>query len=112
MSYANFAASAQSALENVIIEFIEELKESTGLDNLAIAGGVALNCSANGKVERSQRTDPDECCDTATAVRNVVFDFIGNPGADHQRGHQKYRKACDQKLTPQASLRERLDIHS
>lgn len=66
----------------------------------------------NGKVERSQRTDPDECCDTATAVRNVVFDFIGNPGADHQRGHQKYRKACDQKLTPQASLRERLDIHS
>jgi len=53
MSYANFAASAQRALENVIIEFIEELKESTGLDNLAIAGGVALNCSANGKVERS-----------------------------------------------------------
>lgn len=53
MSYANFAASAQSALENVIIEFIEELKESTGLDNLVIAGGVALNCSANGKVERS-----------------------------------------------------------
>ncbi|MBE0507436.1 MAG: hypothetical protein IBX50_12090 [Marinospirillum sp.] len=53
MSYANFAASAQCALENVIIGFIEELKERTGLDNLVIAGGVALNCSANGKVERA-----------------------------------------------------------
>ncbi|PUE11253.1 hypothetical protein B9Z51_02785 [Limnohabitans sp. T6-5] len=53
MSYANFAASAQNALEDVIIEFIEELKESTGFDNLVIAGGVALNCSANGRIERS-----------------------------------------------------------
>lgn len=53
MSYANFAASAQRALEDVISGFIEELKESTGLDNLVIAGGVALNCSANGKIERS-----------------------------------------------------------
>lgn len=52
MSYANFAASAQRALEDVIIDFIKELKESTGLDNLVIAGGVALNCSANGKIER------------------------------------------------------------
>jgi carbamoyltransferase len=53
MSYANFAASVQLALENVIIDFIKELKENTGLDNLVIAGGVALNCSANGKIERS-----------------------------------------------------------
>ncbi|MFV2950025.1 carbamoyltransferase C-terminal domain-containing protein [Pseudomonas japonica] len=53
MSYANFAASAQKALEDVIIDFVKELKEVTGLDNLVMAGGVALNCSANGKVERS-----------------------------------------------------------
>ena len=53
MSYANFAASVQSALELVIIDFVKELKEKTGLENLVMAGGVALNCSANGKVERS-----------------------------------------------------------
>lgn len=53
MSYANFAASAQNALEDVIIDFVRQLKEETRLDNLVIAGGVALNCTANGEIERS-----------------------------------------------------------
>ena len=53
MSYANFAASAQNALENVLLDFVAELKEKTGLDNLVMAGGVTLNCSANGKIEQS-----------------------------------------------------------
>jgi carbamoyltransferase len=53
MSYANFAASAQNILENILLDFIKELKEKTKLNNLVIAGGIALNCSANGKLERS-----------------------------------------------------------
>lgn len=53
MSYANFAASAQNSLEQIILDFIKELKEKTNVDNLVIAGGVALNCSANGKIEHS-----------------------------------------------------------
>lgn len=53
MSYANFAASVQKALEDVILDFIYELKEKTALDNLVVAGGVALNCSANAKIEQS-----------------------------------------------------------
>lgn len=53
MSYANFAASAQKALEDVILDFVAELKEVTNLDNLVLSGGVALNCSANGKIEKS-----------------------------------------------------------
>lgn len=54
MSYANFAASAQKSLEDVLLDFVAELKEKTKLDNLVIAGGVALNCSANGKIEQSK----------------------------------------------------------
>lgn len=53
MSYANFAASVQKALEDVLIDFVEELKEFSDIDNLVLAGGVALNCSANGKIEKS-----------------------------------------------------------
>lgn len=53
MSYANFAASVQKSLEEVLIDFVKELKEFSNMDNLAIAGGVALNCSANGKIEKS-----------------------------------------------------------
>lgn len=54
MSYANFAASAQNALELIILDFVRELKEKTRVDNLVISGGVALNCSANGRIERSE----------------------------------------------------------
>ena len=53
MGYANFAASVQKVLEDILLDFVKELKEKTGLDNLVIAGGVALNCSANGKIEKS-----------------------------------------------------------
>ena len=54
MGYANFAASVQKTLEDVILDFVKELKEKTVLNNLVMAGGVALNCSANGKIERSE----------------------------------------------------------
>lgn len=53
MSYANFAASVQKSLEDVLLDFVLELKEVTGMDNLVISGGIALNCSANGKIEKS-----------------------------------------------------------
>ena len=54
MGYANFAASAQKAVEDTLLDFVAELKETTGLDSLVIAGGIAQNCSANGKIEESQ----------------------------------------------------------
>ena len=53
MSYANFAASVQKAMEDVLLDFVLELKEKTKSDNLVISGGVALNCSANGKIAQS-----------------------------------------------------------
>ena len=53
MSYANFAASVQRSLENTLLDFVLELKEYTKMDNLIIAGGIPLNCSANGKIEQS-----------------------------------------------------------
>ena len=37
MSYANFAASAQKSLEDVLLDFVAELQEKTKLDNLVIS---------------------------------------------------------------------------
>ncbi len=54
MAYANFASSVQKALEETLLDFIAELKEVTGADSLVIAGGIAQNCSANGRIEESQ----------------------------------------------------------
>jgi len=48
MGYADFAASVQASLEAAILGLAAHARRETGLRKLAFAGGVALNCSANG----------------------------------------------------------------
>jgi carbamoyltransferase len=48
----DIAASIQTALEDVILRITRSLAAETGLPNLCLAGGVALNCVANGKILR------------------------------------------------------------
>jgi carbamoyltransferase len=48
----DLAASVQSVLEEVILKLCRSIARETGLKNLCLAGGVALNCVANGKVLR------------------------------------------------------------
>ncbi|MCJ7503509.1 MAG: carbamoyltransferase [Acidobacteriia bacterium] len=48
--YANMAASAQVILEEVYFHALDYLYGRTGLSRLCLAGGVALNSVANGKV--------------------------------------------------------------
>lgn len=49
----DIAASAQAALEMVILHMVKHLTLRTGEKNLCLAGGVALNCSANTVVANS-----------------------------------------------------------
>ncbi|MBB6175131.1 carbamoyltransferase [Nocardiopsis mwathae] len=53
MAYADFAASAQAALEETILGLARRARELTGLNRLAVAGGVGLNCTANGRLADS-----------------------------------------------------------
>ncbi len=48
--HADVAAGIQGLLEELLLEQVERLHRSTGLDALCMAGGVALNCSANGRI--------------------------------------------------------------
>lgn len=48
----DLAASIQAVLEEVVLRLTRSLAKETGMDNLCMAGGVALNCVANGKVLR------------------------------------------------------------
>lgn len=48
----DIAASIQAVTEEVVIKLARGIKKSTGLSNLCLAGGVALNCVANGKLLR------------------------------------------------------------
>jgi carbamoyltransferase len=46
------AASVQRVTEEVMLRVVRDLHARTGLPNLCLAGGVALNCVANGRILR------------------------------------------------------------
>ena len=46
----NLASSLQARLEEVYLGMLKKLGERTGLKNVCLAGGVAFNCVANGKI--------------------------------------------------------------
>jgi carbamoyltransferase len=48
----DIAASIQVVTEEVIIKMARDIRRSSGQKNLCLAGGVALNCVANGKLLR------------------------------------------------------------
>ena len=48
--HADVAKSTQEVLETILIEKASYLHDKTGFENLCMAGGVALNCVANGKI--------------------------------------------------------------
>ncbi|MCC6217605.1 MAG: carbamoyltransferase [Polyangiaceae bacterium] len=48
----DLAASIQAVTEEIVLRLARDLRERTGLDALCLAGGVALNCVANGRLVR------------------------------------------------------------
>jgi carbamoyltransferase len=50
--HMDIAASIQKVTEEVMLRLARSLRREHGLDNLCLAGGVALNCVANGKILR------------------------------------------------------------
>jgi carbamoyltransferase len=53
--HMDLAASVQAVTDEVVLRLTRGVADETGLQNLCIAGGVALNCVANGKVLRDGR---------------------------------------------------------
>jgi carbamoyltransferase len=50
LHFADVAASLQLVVEETILAIAEKLHKDTGMDNLVMAGGVALNSKANGRL--------------------------------------------------------------
>src|SRR3954454_18428320 len=53
----DLAASIQAVTEEIVLRLTRSLAAKTGQKNLCLAGGVALNCVANGKVLRDGKFD-------------------------------------------------------
>lgn len=55
--HMDLAASVQAVIEEAVLRLTRSLAAETGIRNLCLAGGVALNCVANGKVLRDRAFD-------------------------------------------------------
>jgi len=55
--HMDLAASIQAVTEEAVLRLTRALREETGSRNLCLAGGVALNCVANGKILSDGRFD-------------------------------------------------------
>ena len=52
--HKNIACALQNKLQDIVIKQLSLLKQKYNYDNLCISGGVGLNCSLNGCIERSK----------------------------------------------------------
>ena len=56
--HMDIAASIQKVTEDIMIKIAKSLKEEFNISNLCLAGGVALNCVANGKLSLIHISEP------------------------------------------------------
>jgi carbamoyltransferase len=89
----DLAQSAQLACENAMLALLRRITKLTGSRNLCLAGGVALNCKANGELIRSGLIDDiyvqpaagdDGVC---IGAAYAVYQRLGQKIPQHVIGH-------------------------
>ena len=55
--HMDIASSIQKVTEDIMIKLVKSLKKEFNINNLCLAGGVALNCVANGKILKEKIFD-------------------------------------------------------
>ena len=55
--HMDIASSIQKVAEEIMIKLVKEIRNEYGINNLCLAGGVALNCVANGKILKEKIFD-------------------------------------------------------
>jgi carbamoyltransferase len=87
--HCDVAASLQACLDRVMLHIASSFAGQTGLRRLAMAGGVALNCTANGRLMQSGRFDEiyvqAASGDDGSALGAALYRASLNGGVDNQR---------------------------
>ncbi len=89
----DIAASIQVVTEDIVIKLSRQLKKETAAKNLCLAGGVALNCVANGRLLREGIFDniwiqpaAGDAGGALGAAYAVYHTYRGQPRAKHPVG--------------------------
>jgi len=83
--HMDVAASVQAVTDEVLLRMTRALAEEFRIPNLCLAGGVALNCVANGKVLRDRRFE-------RIWIQPAAGDAGGAVGAAYAAYHQHLQK--------------------
>ena len=94
----DLAASVQAVTEEIVLRLARSVAKEDGVKNLCLAGGVALNCVANGKVLREKLFD------------NIwVQPAAGDAGGAVGAAFAAYHGFCRQPRTLNGHLNDKLD---
>lgn len=80
----DIAAAAQAAVEGILFRLLRKLHRLTGCTDLCLAGGVALNCVANGKIPAQSPFTrifvPPAPEDMGTSVGAALYEAVAASG--------------------------------
>lgn len=80
--HKDMAASVQKMCENIIFNALNHLHKVTGLDSICVAGGVAQNSVANGKIQQFTPFKnvyiPSAGHDAGTSMGSALYHFNAN----------------------------------
>lgn len=93
----DIAASIQQVTEEIVLRLARTIHEELGVENLCLAGGVALNCVANGRLHREGpfkniwvQPAAGDAGGAPGAALSVWHEYLGQPrevnGADSMSG--------------------------
>jgi carbamoyltransferase len=95
--HMDLAASIQVVTEEIVLRMARTVRQSTGLRYLVLAGGVALNCVANGKLLREAVFDDlwiqPAAGDAGGALGSALFvwhQLLGHPRRSHDAQHGSF----------------------
>lgn len=95
--YMDIAASVQAVTEEIMVRCARHVRETTGMNKLCLAGGVALNCVGNGRILREgifddiwvqpASNDAGGALGVAQFIWHQLLDHSRTPGKiDSQKG--------------------------
>lgn len=95
--YMDIAASVQAVTEEIMVRCARHARETTGMNKLCLAGGVALNCVGNGRILREgifddiwvqpASNDAGGALGVAQFIWHQLLDHSRTPGKiDSQKG--------------------------
>ena len=82
----DLACSVQEVVEEIVLKIARHVRKETGMSNLCLAGGVALNCVANGRLLREKIFDriwiqpaAGDAGGALGAALGVWYQYLDNP---------------------------------